>query len=184
MRRRRHAGGFTLIEAMVVVVILGILVTLGVVGYRKWILTSYMAEAYDMIAHIRAAEETFKAENGVYLDVSGGLGTGHLYPVDQPGAFKTAWKVPCGCTFKWMQLNFQPQAPTAFVYAVQADPGSGTPTLPLLASPSTTNVNLSAMQGSPWYVVQAKGDINGDGIFTNVYGFSATPQLLVDNEGN
>jgi hypothetical protein len=40
------------------------------------------------------------------------------------------------------------------------------------------------MMGSPWYIVEAQGDINGDSVFTRVYGFSVTPQLLIDNEGN
>jgi hypothetical protein len=140
-----------------------------------------MAEAYDLIAHIRSAEESFKAENGVYLDISGALDNQHLYPAAPPGAFKTAWGGPCAlCTHPWTSLTVQPQAPVAFGYALQA---AGTPII-TLTDPSTTPPNLTVLMSQPWYVVEAVGDINGDGIFTRVYGFSSTTQLLVDAEGN
>jgi len=42
---------------------------------------------------------------------------------------------------------------------------------------------LSTMSGQPWYIVQAMGDTNGDSVFTTVYGFSNTNQIMVDKEG-
>jgi prepilin-type N-terminal cleavage/methylation domain-containing protein len=179
---RRGSRAFTLIEAMVTVAVIGILALLSVVAYRGWIRSAYMAEAHDMVSHIRGAEEAYHAENGVYLNVSGGL-EGHLYPADPAGAFKTAWGAPCGtCVYQWTALNVQPQAPTAFVYAVQADNTGASP--PALVLTSTPQPNLTPLIGSPWYIIEAQGDINGDGIFTRVYGFSSTPDLLIDNEGN
>jgi prepilin-type N-terminal cleavage/methylation domain-containing protein len=185
MRGDRLARAFTLIEAMVVVVIVGILAVLAVVAYRRWVYTSYMAEAQDMIGHIRAAEESFHAENGVYLDVSGGL-EGHFYPVQTPGAFKTAWGASCTVcgTHQWTQLNVQPQAPTAFVYAVHADNSGVAPAAGSIVLVSPNQPDFSSMAGGPWYIAEAKGDVNGDGNFARVYGFSGTSQLLIDNEGN
>jgi type IV pilus assembly protein PilA len=184
MRGSGRARAFTLIESMVVVVIIGILAMLAVVGYRKWVRTSYMAEAEDLVSHIRAAEEAFHAENGVYLDVSGGLDHGYMYPADPPGAFATAWGASCQtCVHQWSQLNVQPQAPTSFVYAVHAD-NTGTNAPPILVLTSSPQPSLAAMTGAPWYIVEAQGDINADGVYTRVYGFSVTPQLLIDNEGN
>jgi type IV pilus assembly protein PilA len=173
---------FTLIEAMVVVVIVGILAVVAVVGYRRWIRTTYMAEAQDMIAHIRASEESFRAENGVYLDVSGSLD--NLYPTTQPGAFKTAWGATCSnCTHQWSQLNVQPQAPTAYAYALVA--GGSQDALPTITvTPPATAPDISGLQAGPWYVVEAKGDVDGDQNFTRIYGFSSSSTLLVDNEGN
>jgi Tfp pilus assembly protein PilE len=175
-----------LIEAMAVVLIVGILALLAIVAYRRWIYTSYMAEAQDMIGHIRAAEESFHAENGVYLDVSGGL-EGHFYPVMTPGAFKTAWGAACTVcgNHQWTQLNVQAQAPTAFVYAVHADASGQAPTAgTIVVTPPATEPSYTSMAGGPWYIAEAKGDVNGDGVFTRIYGFSGASALLIDNEGN
>jgi prepilin-type N-terminal cleavage/methylation domain-containing protein len=183
MGRRRSRRGFTLIESMIVVVVIGILSLLAIVAYRAWIRTSYMAEAQDMISHIRSAEESFRAENGAYLDVTGGLDLGHLYPRD-PGAFKTGWGAQCAfCTHQWSALAVAPQGPVAFGYAVSADNTSRVAP-PQLTLTAAAQPNLSGMQGQPWYIVEAVGDINGDGIYTRIYGFSGGAALLVDNEGN
>ncbi len=184
MSKGRAVRGFTLIEAMAVVVIVGVLAVLAVTSYRAWIRTSYMAEAEDMIAHIRSAEESFKAENGTYLNVSGGLDLGNLYPATTPGAFKTAWGGACAtCARPWSYLNVAPQAPVAFGYALIAD-NTGTNAPPNLVVTKSTAPNLSGMTGKPWYIVEAVGDINGDGIYTRIYGFSSSTTLFVDNEGN
>lgn len=183
MLRRRSRRGFTLIEAMVVVVVIGILALLAVVAYRSWIRTSYVAEAHDMISQIRSAEESFRAENNAYLDVTGGLDLGHLYPRD-PGAFKTAWGAQCTfCTHSFGALAVAPQGPVAFGYAVLADNTAKT-SPPLLTLTKAPEPDLSGMTGQPWYIVEAVGDVNGDKIYTRIYGFSASSTLLVDNEGN
>ena len=45
----RRERGFTLIEMMVVVVIVGILAMLAVVGYRKLVQTAHVSEATNMV---------------------------------------------------------------------------------------------------------------------------------------
>src|ERR1019366_3513006 len=63
----RDERAFTLIEAMVVVILVGILAVVAGLGYRRWVRSSYMGEAQDMLTNIRMAEETFRSENGAYL---------------------------------------------------------------------------------------------------------------------
>src|SRR5579884_3265977 len=118
MTSLRLRRAFTLIEAMVVVVIIGVLAVLAIVAYRKWVQSSRMAEANDMLANIRTAEESFRAENGGYLSVSKSLGPGDLYPAATPGAFKTAWGGACGtCVASWSSLAVQPAGALYFGYA-------------------------------------------------------------------
>jgi prepilin-type N-terminal cleavage/methylation domain-containing protein len=191
MRCRVRGRGFTLIEAMIVVVIVGVLALVAVVAYRRWVRTSYMAEAHDMVSNIRTAEESFRAENGGYLDISGTLDKNHTYPSKTPGAFKTGWGGPCDSSacpnpkHQWSTLAIEPKGPVAFGYAVVADNTGAAPGDPVSAALKEMSVapNLAGLAGRPWYVVEALGDINGDGVYTRVLGDSADSQLYVDREG-
>jgi type IV pilus assembly protein PilA len=187
---RRRTRAFTLIEVMVVVVVVGVLALLATVGYRRWVRTSYMAEAQDMLGTIRAAEEAFKAESGGYLNVSGTLDLGFTYPAPTPGAFKSSWGAACtqcagptGAT--WQALAVEPKGPVAFGYAVVADNTGTAPGGSVTPATSRTqgSFDLSNLAGSPWYVVEAVGDINGDAVYTRVLGNSQSNQLMIDREG-
>jgi prepilin-type N-terminal cleavage/methylation domain-containing protein len=188
---RRGARGFTLIELLSVVVIIGVLATVATVAYRRYVRASHVEEAQDVIIGIRSAEEAFFAENGVYLDVSGSLGTNCKYPSQSPGAFKTAWGGPCSCctnSNSWTALTFAPSAPVFYGYSVVADAA---------VAPAGRGINLSGVSnagpdvtglgagGKPWYFVEADANISGDGVnFTHVYGMSGLTELIVDGAGN
>jgi type IV pilus assembly protein PilA len=180
----------TLIEVMIVVVIVTVLAMLAVVGYRRWVRSSYLAEANDMVSSIRTAEESYIAENGVYLDVSGCVGAGCTYPQQNPSNNKTAWGGACtwckNPATGWNGLTVHPDGPVIFGYAVVADQA-----VPPGTRVGTKTVNGQALDftpmsnGAPWYFAEADANISGDGTnFTHVYGMSGTNQLLVDGEGN
>jgi type IV pilus assembly protein PilA len=172
----RRPRGFTLIEVTIVVVVVGVLALLAVEGYRRWIQTSYIAEAQDMVANIRTAEESFRSENGVYLDVSGTLGPGYEYPAATPGPFKTQWATGS----RWDALTVRPAGPVYFGYSVIANNGGGSPSVP---TPGF-GIDFSGLTG-PWYVIRADGDLDrdSDANFTEVFGCSGTNQIWVVNEG-
>jgi type IV pilus assembly protein PilA len=177
----RRARAFTLIEAMVVVALVGILAVVAGVAYRKWVLNSYVGEAQGMLGNIRSAEETFRAENSAYLSVSTDLTTASLYPLTAPiGNLKTQWGANPGL---WAALNVNPNGPVRFGYALIAD-NSGAAAPP--AAINGTAVNLAAMQGQPWYVAEAICDLDSDSTTnpsTTVYAVSGTNQITVLNEG-
>lgn len=175
---------------MIVVVIIGIMAVLAIVAYRKWIQTSYLAEAQDMVSHIRSAEEAFHAENGVsYLPVSLGLGPGFDYPAATPGSFKTGWGAACGvsqCVTSnaWQRLAVQPNGPVAYGYSVRTNDPVADPNATAALPTVTVNgaaMDLSAMQNQPWYVIEADGDYFGKGSFTSVFAFAGNNRLLISN---
>jgi prepilin-type N-terminal cleavage/methylation domain-containing protein len=181
----RRSRAFTLIESMIVVVLVGVLALLATLAYRRWVRSAYLSEAQDMVTNIRSAEESFRAENGVYLvPISQGLGPPYDYPAATPGSLKMAWGAPCTVcagTATWTALNVQPSAPLAFGYSLTGD-NTG--------QPSSVNIKVNGQSleiangmTPPWYLIEADGDMNGDGVFTRVYGMSATNHIFVDNEG-
>jgi type IV pilus assembly protein PilA len=60
-------GGFTLIELMIVVAIIGILAAIAIPNFLRFQLKAKSSEAKTNIAAIRTAEESYFAEWGVYV---------------------------------------------------------------------------------------------------------------------
>lgn len=65
------ARGFTLMEMLVVIIIVGILATLGIRQYYPLREKGIAKEAFVALRLIRAAEEVYFAENGAYYPASG-----------------------------------------------------------------------------------------------------------------
>ena len=60
-------GGFTLIELMIVVAIIGILAAIAIPNFLRFQLKAKSSEGKTNLAAIRTAEESFYAEYGVYI---------------------------------------------------------------------------------------------------------------------
>jgi type IV pilus assembly protein PilA len=157
--------GFTLIELMIVVTIVGVLAVLAVVGYRKIVLSSKMTEANGMISAIRIAQEAYKSERGIYADIG-------ATPCPRSGLevpiIKTVWAPTCnGGTATWATLPVHVDGPVQFGYATMA---SGAPN-------GFGVVDVAGLDTTiPWYIVHAQADLDGQG--------APYTELVATSQGN
>jgi len=143
---------------MAVVAIVAILALLATYSVRKYIASSKTTEAVEMIGNIKAAQETYKDETFAYLPVSPDLTSSSSFsPANPlPGRQKMNFS-------GWPQLGVNSSGPVLFVYACTA---GATGTAPSSPGSDITIGNWPATVPGPWYVVKAKADLRGDGIFT------------------
>jgi type IV pilus assembly protein PilA len=182
LRNVRRERGFTLIEMMIVVALVTVLALVAGVAYRRWVRSSYLGEAEDMLSNIRMAEETFRSENGTYLATASSLST--LYPSTTPSeAIKTQWGTNAGA---WATLNVMPSAPLWFGYSVIASPpGQLVPAAPAEIIVNGQPANYASLGGQPWFIAEAQCDLDNDATTspTTLYASSGSNRLLVANEG-
>ncbi|MEM7449707.1 MAG: prepilin-type N-terminal cleavage/methylation domain-containing protein [Myxococcota bacterium] len=147
--------GFTLIELMIVVVIIGVLAAVAVPAFQSYVYRSRAQEAFGFMGEIRNRQESYRAEFGQYADVDQWL------PATVPNE-----PVAPSLTGGWLDLGASPEGAVRFQYNTWAGlPGDALPG----AVAGIPNFNINTF----WYVVRAQADLDQDS--TNII-FETTSQ--------
>ena len=172
-RRRR---GYTLVELLVVVAMVGILSALAMVGYGKWLDYARISETKDLVQHVMLSQKLYHDETSGYLNCSSSLTD--YYPA-APDDHKRAFHNPAHSSYAcWTLLNTEVDAPVYVAMAVVAGVGGDVP-----PQPSTNQAFTWAVTTRPWYVVQATADVDADGVQAVFVGSSFSPNtIFVEND--
>jgi type IV pilus assembly protein PilA len=183
VKRRRQPSrsrGFTLIELMIAVCIIGILATLAVYGVRKYVLAAKTSEPLEIINSIKAAEESYRDETFGYKKVSD---MSSYFPFTGVAALKNS-KMPwdsgnATILTAWNELGVRPSAPVQFGYACDAGKGTGVPQQAALGTSRSLNYPTTFPD---WYVVRAAGDRDGNGVLATFVGSNFTDEIYGEND--
>ena len=155
MLRHPRSAGFTTIELLIGVAIVGILAAIAVPTFKSYVYRSRVTEAVTILNEIKTRQEAYRSRFGNYAAVNG-TDWGAYTPADIPGAQAVAWP----SSPAWEALGLSSPGQVRFRYAtVAGQPGTATP----------ANSNLDPDKF--WYAAQAEGDLNEDGttFFLEVY---------------
>ena len=168
---------------MAVVLITGILAIAGVAVFRKYIFSAKSGEAMSVIQAIRSAEESYQAENHVYLNVSNTGGADAVngtnwYPRLVPNRDFVTWGIAGPDLVNWRALGPGIGRPIQFSYLANAGIAGVTMTKPQdIADPGF------GVPPQSWYVIQAKGDTDGNSVFVNYASSSMTGVIYSERDG-
>lgn len=179
LKALRKQEGFTLIELMIVVAIIGILAAIAIPNFLQYQMKSRQSEAKTNLQAIKTSEVSFQGERGCYIGVAVELGQPAAAPnvkyapwpwgVGQPATVPApaGWCV-AGGTFSgvFTDIGFRATGNVMFQYGVDATtvaaPGIYTPATSCALYPVTTMTTATGALGNNNFVAVAKSNLDGD----------------------
>jgi type IV pilus assembly protein PilA len=175
---RRASRGFTLVELLIVVAMIGIMAALAIMGYRRYLNAAHSSEAKAVISMIKNGQESYKAEMLQYLQVS--QNNTAWYPNGNLNGKAAAWVNTAHADYaNWRMLNVNPDGPVRFGYVCRAGIGTTVEAPNVFSSPPGIPTLPS---GTPWYMVQAKTDNDGNGKYAVFASTSLSGEIMAENE--
>lgn len=185
---RSIAAGFTLVELMIVVAIVGVLAVIAIVGYNKYVRSAASGEARAMLQSIRGAEDNYKAEvlNYMSCPTGGTFAAGDFYPrvATALDSRKSAWINTGNSNFGcWQTLNVKSSGPVRYSFSVlSGNPGPLTAPKPAPIPAAAWPYTGASQTANPWFVAVAEGDYDGDGQLSSMYIGSEMSDVVVIND--
>lgn len=178
--KRENLQGFTLVELMTVVIIVGVLSAVAIPTFSSYIYKSRTSEATEFLGVIRLREEAYRSEFGVYCPTLAASAAPSSYSslatnsnlVPDPSTTQRDAK-PFVATTPWLQLGARPSGPVRFGYGVIA----GTPT----EAAALTNLGWTDATADYFFVARAVGDLNGDGNYCTFEIYSASKNVWIND---
>lgn len=168
--------GFSLIELMIVVAILGVLAALAIPAFNRYIARGKLSEATTMLQNIKMQQESYRQAYGRY----------HAVPDFNPEEItakkgQNEWDTSGAVGAEWEKLGAKPNSRyTYYQYAV----GAGGPW-------GVTDVEAEGVRGmfsdggeqsKHWWVAVAHGDLDNDGVLSVIVAYSGRDDIFMENE--
>lgn len=176
------ARGFTIVELLIVVAVIGILSAVGIVAYKRYVNRSRQSEVFSMIAAIRSSQEAYKAESSRYL--STGTSETDYYPVLGSGGSeptRKAFDPTAAGKEAWKSLAVSAPSKSLFCGYVTV---AGTANSLTGAGPRGITLFNGVAPTRAWYYIRAECDFDGktgtNSTFETTYDNEV---VFVDNEG-
>jgi type IV pilus assembly protein PilA len=172
---RSARRGFTLIELMIVVVVIGVLSSLAMLGYRRYVNEAKTSEAREIIGSIKGGQEALLDETFRYLNVSSSIDT--FYPSATPtGSIKTMW----GASDPgFAVLGVKPATPVYFGYSTTASVAGDS----LSTGANVAGFGTFGSANEPQYLVKAVCDIQPGGAVTAYISSNRQADIYGENVG-
>lgn len=175
----RKQEGFTLIELMIVVAIIGILAAIAIPNFLQYQLKSRQSEAKTNLQAIKTSEVSFQGERGCYVGVAVEVGqpaaavgtktAQWTWGVGQPATVPALGWCIAGGTFAgvFTDIGFRATGNVNYVYGVDATtvaaPGLYTTAVACALYPAAAMTAATGVLGVNNFVAVAKSNLDGDG---------------------